>query len=129
MEASQDNPTTEVPKTPQELYLDMIYDKNISKQERAQLIMNILIPNSSHSWKNEDGSTDSPIDRNSFYEPDFFMNNGYSHIIANFTDKGDEELFKMLTKFVLNDIQRDNFASHQDGIQTELFGATVSTNL
>ena len=127
MEAKQEG--EEVQKTPQEKYLDMIYDKNKSKEERAKLIINILEPNSSHSWENEDGSKSSPINRYAFYEPDFFRNNGYTHVIINFTEKGDEELFKKLTMFILSDIKKDNFIVDPNGMQTELFETTVRSSI
>ena len=64
-----------------------------------------------------------------FYEPDFFRNNGYTHVIINFTEKGDEELFKKLTMFILSDIKKDNFIVDPNGMQTELFETTVRSSI
>ena len=65
------------------------------------------------------------VDRAKFYELDFFKNNFFLHIIENFSEEGDEGLFKELTTMVLKDIAKDGSVSEIAGVQMDLFDTTV----
>lgn len=95
-------------KTADEILLDKIYDKDRSKQERAELIKDKL--------QNE---------REKFYEMDFFLRNFYYHAIDNFYEKEDEAIFKDLTLTVLKDIISHDHKCEVNGVQTDVFNTTV----
>jgi hypothetical protein len=99
----------EVVKSPEELYLDQIYDKETPKEERAQLIKNKL-----------------KEDREKFYELDFFLNNYYSHVVENFKEEGDHDLFVSLTKCVVDDMKSSDYMMQIGGRDVNLFDITVS---
>lgn len=96
-------------KSPEELYLDEIYDKEKSKQERAELIKNKLVE-----------------DREKFYELDFFLNNYYSHVIENFNEQDDKDLFVSLTKYIVDDMKTKGYMMQLGGKEVNLFDITVS---
>ena len=78
-------------KSPEELLLEEIYDKDKPKQERADLIKSKL-----------------KDDRKGFYELDFFLKNFYYHAVENFDQEEDEEIFKDITNTVIEDIISTN---------------------
>lgn len=88
MESEEPQIEGEEVKSPEELYLESIYDKSQSKEDRAKLIKQKLA-----------------TDRAKFYELDFFLRNYYYHIIENFCESSDEQIFKELTLDVLRDIK------------------------
>lgn len=96
-------------KSPEEILLDAIYDKEKPKSERAELIKNKLA-----------------TEREGFYELDLLMNNYFSHIIENFNEPEDEELFKDLVNTVLDDMETKNYYLEINNKNQNLYDITVS---
>ena len=108
-ESNQENVEAEVEKTPQEQMLDDIYDQFKSKEKRAGYILDTLEKEPDY-----------------FYELDFFKNTFYSHVIQNFTDEGDEEIFGKLTSAVIQDIISKNVVTKIGDEEVNLFDQTFN---